>query len=73
MGEPVQKPNVDLSAQPEHFEFMRSWVIEVEKLLNDKSLKPAPIRLQHGLENVFEGFELMKAGKVTGQKLVYSL
>jgi NADPH:quinone reductase-like Zn-dependent oxidoreductase len=73
MGEPVEKPTVSIPAQPEHFEFMKRWVLEVERLLKDDKLKVHKVRLDKYLENIFEGMELMRQGKVSGEKLVYTL
>lgn len=73
MGEPVEKPTVSVSAQPEHFEFMKKWILEVEGLLVENKLKVHQVRVNKGLENIFEGLELMRQGKVSGEKLVYTL
>jgi hypothetical protein len=73
MGEPVKKPSVSLEAHPEHFEFVKRWVTEVEALLEQKQILVHQIRVGKGLENVFEGLDLMRNSKVSGQKLVYVL
>ncbi|KAK5048622.1 hypothetical protein LTR84_005713 [Exophiala bonariae] len=73
MGEPVEKPNVSLPAQPKHLEFMGKWVQAVEELLTNNKLKVHKVTVDHGLENVFKGLELMRRGKVSGEKLVYTL
>lgn len=73
MGEPVEKPTVSVPAQPEHFEFMKKWILEVEGLLEENKLKVHKVRVNKGLENIFEGLELMRQGKVSGEKLVYTL
>jgi hypothetical protein len=74
MGEPVQKkPAYDKPGQPAHFEFAKGWVEEVDRLLAQKKLKVHRIRRGKGLEEVFDGMDLMRKGKVSGQKLVYTL
>lgn len=74
MGEAVQRrPAYDKPGQPAHFEFAKSWVEEVDQLLAQKKLKAHQIRRGKGLEEVFDGLDLMRKGMVSGHKLVYTL
>ncbi|KEF52115.1 uncharacterized protein A1O9_11741 [Exophiala aquamarina CBS 119918] len=72
-GEPVEKPGMSLPAQPEHFVFTKKWMKEAESLLQRKLIKPPPSRVGKGLECVLDGVDLLRNGKVSGVKLVYTL
>lgn len=72
-GEAVEKPHVSLKAQPQHFEFMKTWIVEVEQLLEDRRIQVHQMSVDKGLENVLQGLDLMRNGKVSGRKLVYTL
>jgi len=44
----------------------------LERLLQAGKLKPNPIKVMpNGLKSVEEGWQLMREGKVSGQKLIY--
>jgi len=52
--------------------FQRSWTTLLGKLLASGALKTHPVRLgQGGLSGVLDGLELLRQGKVSGEKLVY--
>ncbi|RMZ90995.1 hypothetical protein DV736_g1773, partial [Chaetothyriales sp. CBS 134916] len=75
IGEEVRKPwaTVPEEITRAHYEWMKKWVSLVDGLLEEGKIKPHPPRVHKGLENVLEGMEELKEGKVSGQKLVYTL
>ncbi|KAL1880464.1 hypothetical protein Plec18167_003868 [Paecilomyces lecythidis] len=73
VGEGVNKPHTKSDPKPDHFEFIKKWMAVAETLLKNGQVKPHPKRVGKGLEGVLDGCEEMKAGKVSGQKLVYAL
>lgn len=72
-GEPIKKWVWDIPDTTEDFEFMKTWLAEVEPMLQQGRVKVHPPKVGKGLENVFEGLDLMRHDKVSGQKLVYVL
>nr|POE80185.1 protein toxd [Quercus suber] len=57
---------------PEDFEFAKKMFALTEQLLHAKQLSPHPEKVgELGLEGVLKGLKEMKAGKVSGVKLVY--
>lgn len=73
LGEPTVKGGFRKDDCTEDFEWMRGWIAEVTPLLAEGKIKPHPAKVGKGLENVFEGLQLLKEDKVSGQKLVYVL
>ncbi|EXJ71194.1 uncharacterized protein A1O5_06188 [Cladophialophora psammophila CBS 110553] len=64
----------DMSASQEDFKFGRMFYELTEKLLTEGKLKNHPEQVMPGgLDGVREGFEMQKAGKIKGAKLVYRL
>lgn len=73
VGEPVEKNGVRWDDNAAIFEFTKKWVNEVvEPYLAAGRIKFHPLKLEKGIQNVFEGLDLLKQDKVSGQKLVYS-
>jgi NADPH:quinone reductase-like Zn-dependent oxidoreductase len=63
-----------IPATPEHREFAKKWWKESMELLGEGKLKVHPPKIGNdGLKGVLEGLELLKADKVSGEKLVYTL
>ncbi|KAK4494311.1 hypothetical protein PRZ48_014609 [Zasmidium cellare] len=60
-------------AKPEDFEFGKKWWALSEKLLAEGKIKGEPTIREGGLNGVVKGFEDMKAGRVSRQKLVYRI
>ncbi|KAF5015224.1 hypothetical protein F66182_13521 [Fusarium sp. NRRL 66182] len=59
-------------ASPEDFEYTKKFIALTEKLLAEGKLKTHRVKVgADGLKGVVKGLEDMKAGKVSGQKLVY--
>lgn len=73
VGERVKKGTLEFPASSRDFEFVSRWMILVEELLQKGLVKPHPIQVERGLENVLEGLELMRHHKVSGKKLVYTV
>jgi len=61
-------------ASKEDFEFAKMFFEVTEKLMAEGKLKPHPAKVgSGGLKGVLQGMEDMKAGKVSGVKLVYKV
>lgn len=59
-------------AKPQDFEFGKKWWRLAERLLSEGKLRGMPTSVKKGgLQGVLDGFEEMKSGKVSMQKLVY--
>ncbi|QGA21042.1 hypothetical protein EYB26_008752 [Talaromyces marneffei] len=62
----------ELPAIPEDFEYTKKFIALTEKLLAEGKLKAHRVKLgADGLKGVLKGLNDMKAGKVSGEKLVY--
>lgn len=71
-NEAFEKAGKTTPAVPEDFEFAKKIFSIAEKLLAEGKLKTHPEKVgSNGLEGVLQGFQDMKADKVSGQKLVY--
>ncbi|KAF4211572.1 hypothetical protein CNMCM6805_003239 [Aspergillus fumigatiaffinis] len=59
-------------ADPKHRVLGREMFEEVERMLQDKELRAHPVRVMHeSWEDIPQGLALLKAKKVSGEKLVY--
>lgn len=73
-GEEFSKYGGHFPASQEDFEFAKTWMSTVEKLVAEGKIKPHPKRVgTGGLEGVLKGLEELKAEKVRGEKLVYRI
>lgn len=71
-GEGFKFGTQEIPAIPEDFEYTKKFVELTEKLLAEGKLKPHRAKLgPDGLKGVLNGLKDMKAGKVSGEKLVY--
>jgi Zn-dependent alcohol dehydrogenase len=53
---------------------MASWIPKLEELVSAGKIKPNPVKLwPGGLEAVNEGFQYMREGKVSAEKIVYNV
>lgn len=52
---------------------MKKWTSIAESLLEQRKLKVHPTKVGRGWENVLDGTEEIRLGKVSGQKLVYTV
>ncbi|KAF5334846.1 hypothetical protein D9758_014283 [Tetrapyrgos nigripes] len=72
-GRPFDFP-VGSEAKPERVEFSKNYSKIFERLVAEGKIVPAPIKLfTKGLADVQEGFEYLKLGKVSGEKLVFRI
>lgn len=62
-----------IPAKPQDFEFGKKWWSLAETLLAEGKIKGTPTVRPGGLQGVLEGFEDMRNGKVSRQKLVYRI
>jgi hypothetical protein len=61
-------------ALPDDFEFAKKFMALTEKLLADGKLKTHSEKVgKEGLEGALRGLDYMKAGKISGEKLVYRI
>lgn len=74
-GQPVGwKRPFKRDAQPRDRKFAREWFQTAQKLLNSGDLKPHPFEVRTGgLEQVPEGIDAVRKGKIQGKKLVYNV
>lgn len=66
----------EMQAKPEDFEFAKTFWELSRELLQDGKLKvhrPSVNKYGKGLEGVLEGMDAMRKGKISGEKLVYTL
>ncbi|KAL1875156.1 putative secondary metabolism biosynthetic enzyme [Diaporthe australafricana] len=64
----------DRAADPEMFDFGTKWRATLQELLDQGKLREHPLLLQPGgLEGVLDGMEMIKAKKISGKKLVYTM
>lgn len=60
--------------KPGDFDFGKKWWSLSEKLLNEGKIKAPAVNVRsRGLQGVFDGFEDMKNGRISRQKLVYHI
>ena len=65
---------MDFPAKPQDYEFCTEFCEKSMPLLADGRLKTHPAEVREGgLEGILQGLQDLKAGKVSGQKLVYKI
>lgn len=80
-GEDLGSKNVELyesfqdtdGARPQDQQTWKNYVKTMPQWLETKALKPNPLRVQDGLDDIMEGLELQQKGLVSGQKVVYNI
>lgn len=73
-GETFHKGENEYKANGEEFEFGREFMKECEGLVGEGKVRAHPVDVREGgLEGVLEGLRELKAGGVSGRKLVYRL
>ncbi|CAE6507528.1 unnamed protein product [Rhizoctonia solani] len=61
-------------ASPHDREHMASWIPKLEELVASGKVKPNPVKLwSGGLASVNDGFQYMRDGKVSAEKIVYNV
>ena len=75
LGERVEKSFGTFSQEhcEKDYEFMQKWILEGDRLLAEKKLKPHPMKISKGFEGIIQGMDDMRDDKVSGQKLVFSV
>jgi hypothetical protein len=66
----------EMQAKPEDFDFAKMFWELSKELLQQGNLKvhrPSVNKYAKGLEGVLEGLDAMRKGKVSGEKLVYTI
>ncbi|CAE6428227.1 unnamed protein product [Rhizoctonia solani] len=64
----------DFPASAHDREHMVAWLPKLEQLVTTGSLQPNPVKLwPGGLASVNDGFEYMRDGKVSAEKIVYNI
>ncbi|KAJ5758979.1 Polyketide synthase enoylreductase [Penicillium odoratum] len=74
-GEGVKLPEpYGISPRPEIGEWARGWYQSVQQLIIAGKLSPAPVEIIPGrFEGVLGGLDTLKAGKVSGKKLIVAI
>ena len=74
LGEAVHFMGHFMPAVPEDFSFLREFTETAEVLLQDGDIRPHPIRvMEGGLEGIVAGLQELYDGRVSGEKLVYTI
>lgn len=74
LGESFDKFGKHMPGKAEHFEFAKGFTSLIDRLLDQRLLKPLPVRLcPGGLEGILEGVKLIETGQVSGCKLVVKI
>jgi NADPH:quinone reductase-like Zn-dependent oxidoreductase len=73
-GEPFELGPMSFPAKPEDRVFAEKFLTAAERLLAEGKIKVHPVKLgKGGLQGVLDGLEQLKAGKLSGEKLVYNV
>ncbi|GAB1523711.1 Zinc-binding oxidoreductase alcohol dehydrogenase [Rhizoctonia solani] len=73
-GRSFELAKIQFPASPEDRAHMASWMPKLEELAAKGQIKPNPVRLwPGGLGAVNEGFQYMREGKVSAEKIVYNV
>ncbi|CAE6477090.1 unnamed protein product [Rhizoctonia solani] len=74
LGRSFEWPKIQFPASPEDKARMAAWMPKLEELVTNGQIKPNPVKLwPGGLEAVNEGFQYMREGKVSAEKIVYNV
>ncbi|CAI6334771.1 unnamed protein product [Periconia digitata] len=72
VGEDVEAMGRKIPAMPKHYDFIKEWFVLVEQLYRDGKFKMHRLDVrQGGFEGIVKGLQDLKAGKVSGAKVVY--
>ena len=73
-GEQVTMGSHYFEAQPEHYEWIKKWVLVVSELLQAGKIRAPRLDIRDGgLQGIAQGLDDLKTGKVSGSKLVYRI
>lgn len=70
-GEETKLLGISTPGDPKKYEFSIRMYDILERLMTEKKTQHQRLKYMGGLEKVQEGFEYMKAGKVSAEKLIY--
>ncbi|KAB5590280.1 Zinc-binding oxidoreductase ToxD [Ceratobasidium theobromae] len=74
LGRAFDWPNIHFPASAEDRAHMASWMPKLEKLVAAGQIKANPVKLwPGGLAAVNDGFQYMREGKVSAEKIVYNI
>ncbi|CAE6445640.1 unnamed protein product [Rhizoctonia solani] len=74
LGRSFDWPGFEFPASPEDRAHMASWMPKLEELVVKGQIKPNPVKVwPGGLAAVNEGFQYMRDGKVSAEKIVYNV
>ncbi|CAE7226229.1 unnamed protein product [Rhizoctonia solani] len=74
LGRSFDWPNTKFPASPEDRAHMVSWMPKLEEFVTKGQIKPNPVKLwPGGLVAVNQGFQYMREGKVSAEKIVYNV
>lgn len=63
----------DVPASQDDFEFAKKFWTAAEGLMQEGKVRVPPLKKGKGFEGVMEGLDLLRNGKVSGEKLTYTL
>lgn len=67
-------PPHEIKGSKELRDFGESWLAVVQRLLDEGKIRVHPLKIMEGdFQDVLQGIETVRTGKMSGQKLVYSL
>jgi hypothetical protein len=69
----VEKRSTRYNDNTKDFEFMKRWSLIAESIIAEGKINVHFPKVEKGLIGVLEGMDLMKDGRVSGSKLVYTL
>lgn len=73
VGEPVKKMSYMSGDNTKDFEWTKKWIPIAESIIAQGKIKVHPTKVEHGLEGILNGMDLMKEDKVSGNKLVFTV
>ncbi|KAJ7148635.1 putative zinc-binding oxidoreductase ToxD [Mycena crocata] len=71
LGKEFTIAGIHFPASQSDYEFSFHSYKILERLLAEKKIQPQRLKVMGGLENVTEGFEYMKAGRNSAEKIIY--
>lgn len=72
-GGSIHMPMFEQKDCTEDAAFASGWIAEAKALLEGRSIKPHPSKVEGGIEGVLEGLNRLRKGDVSGVKLVYTV
>ncbi|KAG7571181.1 hypothetical protein FFLO_00854 [Filobasidium floriforme] len=66
-------PGMTLPVIPGDRDWFNNFHTRIADIITKHNIKPNPVKESGGLDDILDGFELQKSGKVSGTKLVYRI